>query len=677
MDLRDFVSVDNLVRQLHIAASDGEVAKVVELCNWHRDLKALRMDENGDTVLHWASANGHDEVIRKLRELAADWPTLLHAQNEQKSTPLHKASEAGHEAVARLLIECSSNWSALLGTQAANDQATPMEVAAWCGHEAVARVISQFLQDRLAGRDGRNIAELSFEEQQIRLQAACSRGDVEDFCALCNLINDQPENFHAMLTRTNCSLHFASLTGRAVDLSVLKEFAYTPKLLAWTVLHFAAAEGHAAVVRLLHEQAPDWEELAFKETGVGDTALHLAAMRGHEAVVRALHELAAAVLAILQSRPNRQGNLALHGASMCGHATMVRVLWELAPNRAAFLRAPGQMGSPAVHLASGSGHEATVRMLHALTPNEAWVALVGKQTQFQCTALHLACWSQSQANDAVVRMLCESVPNSQALVHAADVQGMTALHVASQHGHAKAIRILHEFSPDWAALVDARLTCNYGRDRRTALHFASGFGHEAVIRVLRELTIDWPALLHAVTGLGDTALHLASFGGHEACVRVLHALAPEDWSRLLGARNGLQNQALHYACCRESGHAAIIKVLCELAPDLASFLSAPGHNGNSAVHIACEEGQKEVVRMLSELAPDLHALLHSVCEGHSPLHVASKTGHAEIVYTLHDFSPDWAALLEMRNGEGRTALECADFSGHDSVVAAIQELALR
>ncbi|TFK50871.1 ankyrin [Heliocybe sulcata] len=63
-------------------------------------------DENGNTVLHMASGNGHVELLEYLLPLVP--PSLLSVQNESKSTALHWACVNSHLPVVQKLVQSSS-----------------------------------------------------------------------------------------------------------------------------------------------------------------------------------------------------------------------------------------------------------------------------------------------------------------------------------------------------------------------------------------------------------------------------------------------------------------------------------------------------------------------------------------------------------------------------------------
>jgi ankyrin repeat protein len=121
------------------------------------------------------------------------------------------------------------------------------------------------------------------------------------------------------------------------------------------------------------------------------------------------------------------------------------------------------------------------------------------------TALH---WASEEGHEPIVRLLLDGGADARAAT--TDADGETPLHLASQRGHESMVRLLL----DKGANVGARTTV-----RVTALHLASEYGREPVVRLLLERDAD----VGALDVWGWTPLHIASTCGREPVVRLLIA----------------------------------------------------------------------------------------------------------------------------------------------------------
>jgi hypothetical protein len=161
-------------------------------------------DRNEQTPLHWASGNGHVEVVKLLLENGA----AVGAADGDGQTPLYWASENGHVEVVKLLLENGAAVGAADG-----DGRTPLYWALRKGHvEVVKLLLENGAAVGAADGDGRT-----------PLHWASRNGHVE----VVKLLLEQGTNVKA-----------ADLHG-------------------WTLLHWASDNGHVEVVRLLLEQGAD------------------------------------------------------------------------------------------------------------------------------------------------------------------------------------------------------------------------------------------------------------------------------------------------------------------------------------------------------------------------------------------------------------------------------------
>ena len=225
-------------------------------------------------------------------------------------------------------------------------------------------------------------------------------------------------------------------------------------------LHWAAKNGHEAVVRLLLEHKANVNTT----DSMGWTALYWAIRNEHVAVVRLLLEHKAQV-----NVKGDYGWTALQSAAENNQEAVVRLLLE----HKADIDVMGCSGLTALHQAAMRGHEVVVRLLL-----EHKADADGKNSPRQ-PPLH---WAADNGHETVVRLLLE---------HNADVEaknglGRTALHLAAGNKHEALVRLLLEHKAD----VDAK-----DRLGQMALPLAARDGYEAAVQ-LPQATADPPS--HAV-----------------------------------------------------------------------------------------------------------------------------------------------------------------------------------
>ena len=152
--------------EIHVAARDGNLAKVKALLREDPALVSSREEEYGATPLHMAAFTGHTDVAELLLAGKAD----VNARNAEGSTPLHAAAFNGRKEVAELLLanEASVNarnnagWTPLhfssgliahkdvaelllagkadVNARAVNER-TPLHQAAFFGHKDLAELL--------------------------------------------------------------------------------------------------------------------------------------------------------------------------------------------------------------------------------------------------------------------------------------------------------------------------------------------------------------------------------------------------------------------------------------------------------------------------------------------------------------------------------------------------------
>ena len=148
------------------------------------------------------------------------------------------------------------------------------------------------------------------------------------------------------------------------------------------------------------------------------------------------------------------------------------------------------------------------------------------------------------------------------------------------------------------------------KEGKTALHFASQMGHAHIV----DLLLKEGAYIDKVNKNKFTPLKLAAFYGHSETVQIL----------LQYNVNINENiKALHYAAM--GGHIKIIKSLLEAGFDINA--TASWNRNSTPMHVAAEYGQHEALTILIENG----AKLDPICNDYTPVQLAASNGHASLV----------------------------------------------
>ena len=188
-----------------------------------------------------------------------------------------------------------------------------------------------------------------------------------------------------------------------------------------------------------------------------------------------------------------------------------------------------------------------------------------------------------------------------------EMDGVTALMMASFGGHTATVQVLVDASADTEAKD------KYGF---TALICASQKGHTATVQIL----LDAGANKEAKDNDGFAVLMRASAGGRTATVEVLVAAGSDKDSK---SKNG--RIALIWAS--HCGHTAIVQVLLGAGADT----DAKNINGNTALMMASRMGETETVMLLLEAGSSKQARNN---DGKTALDIAIEESESTVVALL-------------------------------------------
>ncbi|KAI4117565.1 MAG: hypothetical protein LQ338_007526 [Usnochroma carphineum] len=184
---------------------------------------------NYGTVLHAASAGGHEEIVQIILEKGAD----VNAQGGYFGTALQAASYMGHSAVVQILLEKGADVNAQGGYFG-----TALRAASYMGHNTVMQVLLE------------NAVELKDMQGRASIHLACAGGSMKIVKLLSSF---GPDWTTTDLQGRNC-LHHAASTGSTEIVRWLLKEGFDPNAAdrdGWTPLHWAGRRGSIDTITAL------------------------------------------------------------------------------------------------------------------------------------------------------------------------------------------------------------------------------------------------------------------------------------------------------------------------------------------------------------------------------------------------------------------------------------------
>jgi len=413
--------------------------------------------EGYGSMLHWASAKGHGEVVELLVAKQPD----LNLKDADGKTALWSAVIEGQEAIVVRLVNGGA------GVQSRDNKGNTLL------HEALPR---------------------AFDDGHVKIVELCLAKGLD----VNALNNDHSTPLHAAAWRGDGE--FAELLlSKGADLNAKNKEGATP--LAYAVQDTArnvVRANRTLTAKLLINAGADLD--VGSNVKDGETLLHWAAGKGFTKVIEALVAKGADVNARTESLSRTdQRKTPLHVAAYEGHAESVKVLVA----NGADVHAVDKGKNTPLLSATGNHREKPgkfeiVKLLVERGANVNAVENCDRSALYNVAnnnELEILEYLISKGADVNMRNRCSS--------------GETPLHAAAKDGDMDVAKLLIANGADVNAITETRVK---RRDKKSPLHFASEKRHGDLVQLL----IKHGANVNMQDGNGDTVLHYAALKGDKA-----------------------------------------------------------------------------------------------------------------------------------------------------------------
>ncbi|XP_038123729.1 ankyrin repeat domain-containing protein 16 [Cyprinodon tularosa] len=302
-------------------------------------ISSTHFGRSGDTLLHYASRHGRLDVMEFLiKQLGAD----VDVYNNGYKRPLHEAASMGHIKCVSYLMEEGATVDSLK-----KGDWTPLMMACTRRNlDVIQKLLSYSADPRLQNKDGWNSFHIACREGEplvveyllhaspdfwrtesktgrTPLHTAALHGCVEVVSILLERCSYSPNSTDSCgVTPFMDALRNGHLPVARLLLEKHQASPMAADVLGTQPLHQVAVTGQEEALRFLVQDLG--VDINQRATAIQLTALHYAAKEGHAAMIKTLVELGAD----LHARDNK-GRTALHMACIGQNAEAVRMLFQL------------------------------------------------------------------------------------------------------------------------------------------------------------------------------------------------------------------------------------------------------------------------------------------------------------------------------------------------------------
>ncbi|CAF0715061.1 unnamed protein product [Brachionus calyciflorus] len=502
-------------------------------------------DLNGNTPLHIAIERGSKECVTYLLNKNAD--TTI--KNKNSYAPIHQCVISNQPEILDILLTHQKNKINIhLGGE---NGSTALHTCAYHDNIECAKVLIKhksnicqtcnngfFPIHVAAQRCSNKVLELLIGEGN---KMGCSKLKMLSF-----VDGDNNKPLHAAVQFGNLGAVKLCLENGANIDEIIEVDKSTP-------VHLACSQGSLDILKLMAEKQPDmFSEVIHSNDSLEMTPLHKAAMFDHIDIAGYLLDKGAFIDALDKEK---RSPLLLAASRNC-------------VNMACFL------------ISKGSNFrikDSRLRnLIHLIIDQESFSKnndSFDNQT-VQC---------KKSSMKALEKILCEisKHKNFTDLFNDQDVNGCTCIHYASKFGHVNCLKLLISyganiniknkdkqsplhFSAKYGRISSCLeiLCCDSYKNNinekditgMTPLHWAARYGHTKVV----ELLIQKGALIYKSYGSGNNPFHESALNGFTDCMKIIHNVDPY----VLNSINKDGNTALHLAC--QEGHPNVIQFLLDL-----------------------------------------------------------------------------------------------------------------
>lgn len=621
------------------AASDGDKKGIEMLLKDGTDVNVRDWDEL--TALIPAASSGHLEICKLLVKEGID----VNAKDKDGITALMEASIMGHEKIVDFLLENGADVNAV-----ASSEVSAMWLAASEGRSDVMKLLSKNNADATNTRvDGISA-----------LMTAASGGHSEAIEILIENGADPTLGDADNLIPLISAAENGSVASLKVILDHVDDSDYINRIsdTGLSSLMIASAHGHADAVEYLLDAGAAVDAVHDNEV----TALMYAAAAGHLDCIKILIDKGKSDI---QHR-HTNGGTALLEASTAGEYDTIIYLIERGAN-VDFMDEDGV--NPLMSIAAQGNSKAQEYVLDQLknTKSESelkdYINLLansgGSAVMFAAAGGHLECAKQlielgadindiARNADGYVEKLQKMIESGQVQEEDPHIDGVTALHVASEGGHLDVVNLLLEIGAEssLAHLDDGK---------RTPLTLAVAGNHAEVARVLVGAGADPNTPYIDGDGESHNLLFDAIMVEHEEFALVLiekgaglyHRDEKKVSTLLQASHRGLND---------------VVKAILEKHVANGSktdFLDAASEDGITPLTAASSEGHTECVKLLVDAEADVNA---KDKDSTTSLMAASARGHFDVISIILAAGAD----VNEQNLDGHTALMFA-YNGKNQV----------